>query len=76
MSMIAGRDDADWGKILDDAEIPYVYKAELIFEIAEARLGNGSAWSPWYTDVVIVPRSGPVGSWKEVNGLLRKALRE
>ena len=71
---IAERGDADWGRILDDPNIPYEYKTTMIFEIAEMRLGKGSAWSPYHTDVVIIPRACPVDSWKDVNDLLRHAL--
>ncbi len=73
---IANKGDADWGKILDDSDIPYNYKTEMICEIAEARLGKGASWSPYHTEVVIIPRSSPARSWKEVNSLLRKVLSE
>ncbi len=75
MGCIAGKGDADWGRILDDPDIPYRYKAELIFEICETRLGKGSAWSPWHTPVVIIPRNDNVDRWKDVNDLLKDVLR-
>lgn len=68
--------DAHWGKILDDPDIPYDYKTELISEIANYRLGKGASWSPWHTEVVIIPRSKGADSWKEINALLRKVLSE
>lgn len=76
LSQIAERGEADWGKIFDDPEIPHAYKASLLFEIAEARLGKGSAWMPWHTPVIVIPRNGAAGSWAEVNELLKQALRE
>ncbi len=76
MFSIAEKGDDDWGKILDDPDIPYRYKTEMIFEILEARLGKGAAWSPWHTDVVIIPRADAVKSWNEVNELLKKVLSE
>jgi hypothetical protein len=76
MSAIATDGDADWGKILDDPGIPYGYKVDMIFGIVEARLGKGSAWSPWHTGVVIIPRSASVHSWREVSDLLRQAITE
>ena len=44
MAGIANNGDAFWGRILDDPEIPYAYKTEMIFEILEARLGKGAAY--------------------------------
>ena len=76
MFAIAIRGDADWGRILDDPDIPYDYKTEMISEIVEARLGKGASWSPYHTDVVIIPRSQSVDSWKEVNELLEHVLSE
>jgi hypothetical protein len=76
MMAIARKGDADWGKILDDPNIPYRYKAEMIFEIAEARLGKGASWSPYHTEVIIIPRSKPAKSWKEINNLLQNVLSE
>ena len=73
---IAARGDDAWGAILDDPDIPHDYKVEMIFEIAEARLGKGAAWSPYHTDVVILPRAYPAQSWSEVNVLLRRVLAE
>jgi hypothetical protein len=76
MMAVVEKGDADWGKILDDPDIPYNYKTEMIFEIAEARLGKGASWSPYHTEVVIVPRSKRASSWEEVNALLRNVLSE
>lgn len=76
MFTIASKGDTDWGKILDDPDIPYNYKTKMIFEIAEARLGKGASWSPYHTEVVIIPRSKQASSWKELNALLRKVLSE
>lgn len=76
MMAIAHKGDADWGKILDDPDIPYNYKTEMIFEIVEARLGKGASWSPYHTEVVIIPRSKQAKSWKEVNALLQNVLSE
>lgn len=76
MFRIAGKGDADWGKILDDPGIPYRYKTDLLFEIAEARLGKGAAWSPSHTRVVIIPRENAVNAWKEVTRLLKHVLSD
>ena len=76
MFAIACKGDADWGRILDDPDIPYNYKTEMIFEIVEARLGKGASWSPYHTPVVIIPRSQSVDSWKDVNELLEHVLSE
>ena len=76
MWSIAKEGDADWGKILDDPTIPYEYKIDMIFEIMEARLFVGSAWYSPQADAVIMPRSGSVASWEEVNDLLRKHINE
>ncbi|MDJ0682067.1 MAG: hypothetical protein QNJ18_19675 [Xenococcaceae cyanobacterium MO_167.B52] len=76
MFRIASEGDSDWGKILDDSNIPYPYKTRLIFEIVEARLGKGAVWAPWHTPIVIIPQSNAVDSWDEVNQLLNHALSE
>lgn len=73
---IAATGDSDWGKIIDDPDIPYEYKTELIYEILETRLGKGAAWSPWHTDVVIVPRTNTIDSWEVVNQLLKQVISE
>lgn len=44
MFTIASKGDADWGKILDDSEIPYNVKTDMIFEILELRLGKGAIY--------------------------------
>ncbi len=44
MSEIAMKGDAEWGSILDDPNVPYEYKTEMIFEILENRLGKGSVY--------------------------------
>jgi|GEM_PF-3641177 len=76
MSAIVRKGDRDWGAILDDPDIPYSYKTEMIFEIAEARLGKGASWSSSHTEVIVIPRSERAGSWEEVNKLLRQVLKE
>jgi hypothetical protein len=58
MFTIAGKGDADWGRILDDPAIPYEYKVEMIFEILEARLGKGAVYVG-NKDNLIVPRKRP-----------------
>ncbi len=76
MFRIASDGDPDWGKILDDTEIPYHYKTKLIFEIVEARLGRGAVWAPRHISVVIIPQNNVVDSWDEVSQLLKHALSE
>ncbi len=44
MCQIAIHGDADWGKILDDPDIPYEYKIEMISEILENRLGKDTTY--------------------------------
>lgn len=75
LAQIAASGDADWGKILDDPEIPYECKTSMIFEILESRLARGSVWSP-NRELIIMPQSGNLGSWGEINALLEKALSE
>jgi hypothetical protein len=65
MMAISERGDADWGKILDDPEIPYEYKAEMVFEILEARLGKGAVYVG-NKDNFIVPRHRPADLDKEM----------
>ncbi|MCD6393550.1 MAG: hypothetical protein J7M40_08580 [Planctomycetes bacterium] len=62
---IAQRGDADWGKILDDPEIPYIYKTDMIFEIVEARLGKGAVYLGNRTNIII-PRFGRIDLDKEM----------
>ena len=57
MLAIAEKGDAHWGKILDDPEIPYKYKTEMIFEILETRLGKGAVYVEDKRNF-IVPRLG------------------
>jgi len=76
LAEVAAKGDQHWGRILDDPEIPYDYKTSMIFEILELRLAKGSVWSPEDGNLIIMPRSGSLGSWAEVNALLRKALSE
>jgi hypothetical protein len=55
MSDIAMKGDAEWGKILDDPNIPQDYKAEMLFEIMEQRLGKG--WVYFGDDnSIVIPR--------------------
>ena len=56
---IANSGDAAWGAILDDPEIPYAYKVELVFEILEARLGKGAVYVADEHHLV-VPRRRPI----------------
>lgn len=56
---VAGVGDAQWGAILDDPDIPYEYKTDLIFEILETRLGKGAVYIG-NEDNIIVPRWGPI----------------
>ncbi len=65
MFATAQKGDAHWGKILDDPEIPYEYKTELIFEILEARLGKGAVYVGNKSNF-IVPRTGPIDLDKEM----------
>lgn len=44
MSRISSVGDAHWGRILDDPEVPYEYKTDMVFEILEARLGKGAVY--------------------------------
>ncbi len=59
MQMIAEKGARDWGRILEDPEIPYEYKTDLIFEILESKLGKGAIYlgnsNNW-----IVPRYAPI----------------
>jgi hypothetical protein len=55
MGLLVQNGDAQWGGILDDPEIPYVYKTEMVFEILEARLGKGSVYLG-NKETIIVPR--------------------
>ena len=59
MFKTAQKGDADWGKILDDPDIPYEYKTWMVFEILEARLGK---WSVYFgnEDNLIVPSKRPL----------------
>ena len=68
MFSIAEKGDAHWGKILDDPDIPYEYKTEMIFEILEARLGKGAVYVGNKRNL-IVPRSGPIDLEKEMINL-------
>ena len=56
----AERGDADWGKILDDPEIPYADKTSLVFQILETRLGKGAVYVGDDRDSFIVPCGGPI----------------
>ena len=56
---VAFRGDQDWGRILDDPEIPYEYKTAMVFEILELRLGKGAVYSGNHSNF-IVPRFGPI----------------
>jgi len=64
MGEIAIKGDADWGKILDDPDIPYKYKTDMIFEILETRLGKGAIYLGDYENL-IVPRKAPADLSKE-----------
>lgn len=75
MFRVAAKGDSDWGAILDDSDIPYRYKTDMLFEIAEARLGRGSAWSS-DADFIIIPQTETMNSWDEINRMLREALGE
>ena len=65
MFTIAEKGDADWGKILADPKIPYVYKTEMIFEIVEARLGKGAVYLGNRTNI-IMPRFERIDLDKEM----------
>ena len=56
---VATKGDAEWGKILDDTQIPYKYKIQMIFEILERRLGKGAVYVG-NKDNLIVPRTKPI----------------
>ncbi len=64
MPKIAEKGDLHWGKILDDPDIPYVYKTEMIFGILEARLGKGAVYLANKQNF-IVPRFRPIDLDKE-----------
>jgi hypothetical protein len=64
MSNTAEKGDLHWAKILDDPDIPYVYKTEMIFEILEARLGKGAVYVANKQNS-IVPRLRPIDFDKE-----------
>ena len=54
MGHTAAYGDSQWGKIIDDSEIPYRYKTLLISSVLEERLGKGSVY--WGNkDNLIVP---------------------
>ena len=65
MFTIASKGEDDWGQILDDPDIPYSYKTEMVFEILEARLGKGAVYVGNKSNL-IVPRSGPIDLDKEM----------
>jgi hypothetical protein len=62
---IASKGDADWGRILDDPDIPYTYKTEMIFEILELRLGKGAVYAGDQNNF-IVPRARNIDLDKEM----------
>jgi hypothetical protein len=64
VSKIAERGDLHWAKILDDPDIPYVYKTEMIFEILRARLGKGAVYVA-NKENFIVPGLRPIDLAKE-----------
>jgi hypothetical protein len=59
MDEIVAHGGSQWGEILDDREIPYVYKTEIIFEILEGRLGKGAVYMGNEKNF-IVPRYGRI----------------
>ena len=59
MFTIAAAGDSDWGKILDDPDIRYDYKTDLLFEILEERLGKGAVYAG-NDENYVVPASGPI----------------
>ncbi len=65
MFTIAEKGDAHWGRILDDPDIPYEYKTEMVFEILEARLGKGAVYVGNESNL-IVPRSGRIDLTEEM----------
>ncbi len=65
MDAVASKGDAYWGRILDDPEIPYVYKTEMVFEILEIRLGKGAVYVGNESNF-IVPRKGLIDLDKEM----------
>lgn len=75
MMAVAIHGDADWGKILDDPDIPYAYKTEMVFEILETRLGKGAVYvgSRKY---LLVPRLGVVDLGREMIRLPEEDGRE
>ncbi len=75
MFTIAEKGDAHWGKILDDPEIPYVYKTEMVFEILEARLGKGAVYVANRRNLV-VPRMGLIDLDKEMIKLSEEGSSE
>lgn len=58
-SRIASEGDAHWGAVLDDPEIPYEYKTEMIHSILEERLGKGAVYRA-NDDNLIVPRKARI----------------
>ena len=65
MFAIAEKGEKEWGKILDDPDVPYEYKTEMIFEILEARLGKGAVYVG-NKDNFIVPRRRRVDLSREM----------
>ena len=62
---IASIGDAYWGQILDDPDIPYSYKIDLVFEILEFRLGKGAIYAG-NSQNYIVPRKRRIDLEKEM----------
>jgi len=64
MGHLVNEGDAQWGAILEDPDIPYVYKTEMISDILEARLGKGSVYRG-NEENLIVPRHRRINLRKE-----------
>jgi hypothetical protein len=58
-SLIANAGEKDWGKILDDPDIPYEQKTNLLYEIIKCKLGKGSIYL-YNSKNYILPIDSPI----------------
>jgi hypothetical protein len=71
LDLVSRNGDAEWGAILDDAQIPYRVKTDMLFEILEDRLGKGAVYLG-NEENIIVPRSRPANLEREMIRLPEK----
>jgi len=71
IDLVSTKGDAEWGAILDDANIPYGNKTEMVFEILEARLGKGSVYLA-NEETIVIPRKHRIDLDKEMIKLPEK----